>query len=220
MNLGQLIAAARADVDDTVVPYKCTDEQFTRFANWAENEACRRGRLLLDSSTPEICTLNLAIGDDSVDLDERVLFVRRAKLVGRSVPLGRVSFRRLDREAPDWQSETGEIRAWVPDMADLQFRPYPIPTVASVVNLTVTRLPFEAMDAEDDAPEIRSHLHEALVHGMRYRYYTLPDEEMYDPKLAEQALGLFELEFGKKSSGLDEAWLSREADQLEDEGQF
>lgn len=214
-----LITQARDQVADVVVPYKCSDRAFATFANEAQNEACRRARLLVDSSTTAICSLTLPANTPTVALDPRVVFIRRAKLTGRSLVLRRISYRQLDAEAPDWQSETGEPRGYVPDFDHLKFRPWPTPTEEETVTITVVRLPLADM-ADGGSPEIRSHYHAGLVHWMRYRYYLLPDPDVYDPKAAATALALFEAEFGPKSSALDEAWLERNADFLEGEGQF
>ena len=115
MNLKELRLAARIDLDDREAPYLWSDAELNDYANRAQNEACRRARLIQDSTTDAVTLLTLVAGEPTVDLDPRILFIRRAKLAGRTQPLGRISYKELDRRAGDWESETGEPRAYVPD---------------------------------------------------------------------------------------------------------
>lgn len=221
MTLNDLIATARLRAADTIGnPYLWSDDEWMAFANDAEREACRRARLITDSSTAEVCSITLSATVATYDLDPRILFIQRAKLVGRSQPLGRASFKDLDRSAPDWEGETGEPRAYVPDMDTGLFRPYPTPDSTGQVRLTVTRLPLDDMTDGSNTPEIRPHLHDSLVHWMLYRAYSKQDSEVADPNKAAGYLTLFEQEFGKKSSAIDEAWIAREHGYTEDEGVY
>ncbi len=220
MNLGELLAEARSRANDNATPSLWSDAEFTSWANEAEREACRRARLIIDSTTLECCRITLAIADPTYELHEKVLFIRRAKLVGRAPVLRRVSFQDLDETCPGWEDETGEPRGYIPDMDNLMFRPYPIPTAVGVVNLTITRLPLEDMAAAQDEPEIRSRFHLNLVPWMLYRAYSKQDAETIDLKKAGAFLAEFEAEFGKRSSAIDELWLEREHDFIEAEGNF
>lgn len=220
MNLGELISVARDRSDDKFAPFLWSDAEWVSFANDAEREACRRSRLIVDSSNCDIGEIRLRAGGKTYDLDQRILFIRRAKLQGRSQPLGRASYKDLDRCRPDWEDETGEPQAYVPDMDTDKFRPYPTPTEAGVVKLTVVRLPMVDMVDLDDAPEIKPHLHDSLVFWMLYRAYSKQDSETKDDKKAAGNLALFENEFGKKSSAIDETWLQHEQGYIEEEGHF
>lgn len=220
MTLAELIAAARNRAFDNSTPPLWSDAEWTSFANDAEREACRRARLIVDSTSCEIVEIRLRANGKTYDQDQRILFIRRAKLSGTSRPLGRASYKDLDRCAPDWEDETGEPRAYVTDMDTNKFRPYPTPTEAGVVKMTVVRLPLEDMVDTDDEPEIRPHLHESLLFWMLYRAYSKQDAETKDDGKASANLALFENEFGKKSSAIDETWIQHEQGALEDEGYF
>lgn len=220
MNLGELISTARDRSDDKAAPFLWSDAEWTSFANDAEREACRRARLIVDSSNCDIGEIRLRAGGRVYDLDQRVLFIRRAKLKGRAQPLARVSYKDLDQCAPDWEDEVGEPRGFIPDMDTDKFRPYPTPTEAGIVRLTVVRLPMANMEELDDTPEIKLHLHESLLYWMLYRAYSKQDSETKDDKKATTNLALFENEFGKKSSAMDETWIQREQGFMEEEGYF
>jgi hypothetical protein len=71
-----------------------------------------------------------------------------------------------------------------------------------------------------DEPEINRRFHESLVFWMLYRAYSKQDAETKDAKKAGENLALFEQEFGKKSSAIDEAWIEREHGYTDEEGVF
>lgn len=219
MNLEALIAAARNLSGDTSAGQNWTDAEWISYANDAEREACRRARLIIDSTTAAICQIALTTAA-TYTLDPRIIFIRRAKLTGRSLVLTRRSYKDLDREVPDWEAETGEPSAYVPDMSTNQFRPYPTPATAGTVTLTVARLPLADMAVDADEPEINARFHDSLVNWMLYRAYLKNDAETLNKIKAAEYLALFEAEFGKKSTAQEEAWLERNADFLEEEGNF
>ncbi len=210
--------ALRESVGDTAKPYLVSDAALDGFLDEAQDEACRRARLIVDSGTQELCELLLPAGEASVKLDPRILFIRRARLTGASRPLGRVSRKDLDKRGADWEEETGEPRGYVPDMGTAIFRPFPIPEEDTTVKLTVVRRALQPLSKCE--LEIGEHLAPALLAWGRYRYYSGNDMETRDAKKAREALDEFEEEFGKKSSALDEEWLRENADFLEDEGNF
>lgn len=213
-------AAARIRLGDRKASYLWADEELDAFANDAQNEACRRARLLIDSSTEEITLISLSAGEATYPLDPRILFLRRVKMTGVSQKLRPVSYKDLDTHQPDWQDETGEPRHYVPDMDTDLFRPYPTPEVAGTVRLTVVRLPLAPMVDDGDVPEVKPHLHESLLDWVCHRAYSKQDADTQDDEKAAIYLARFELEFGKKSSAVDEEWINREHGFTPEEGVF
>jgi hypothetical protein len=219
MNLGELIAYAKNSADDNASGELWSEEEWINFANDAQNEACRRARLLVDSTSP-LTELSLPAGEPTVALDPRILVIRRARLVGRSPLLQRVSHHTLDCAGSGWEDETGEPRGYVPDMDTQVFRPYPMPEADATVRLTVVRLPLKEMAEEADKLEVPPHLHRSLAAWMLYRAFSKQDGEAFDKKKAAEYLAEFEQEFGRKSTAIDEAWLQREHEYIVDEGNF
>ena len=220
MNLRQLIDTARLRAGDDASGYLWSDEEWTEFANDAENQACRRARLIVDSTTTEITEIALSVGTATYDLDQRVIFIRRAKLDGRSTPLRPASFKDLDECRPDWQDETGEPECYVVDMDTDTFRPYPTPSVAGTVNLTVVRTPLEPMAADEAEPEIKPRYHLSLVDWMLYRAYSKKDSERFDAKKAKDHFDDFEREFGRPSTAVEELWINQQHGFTPDEGVY
>lgn len=216
MTLAELITIFRQEADDTVAPYLWSKVEAIDFANDAQNEACRRGRLLVDSSTPEITALSVLVDDAGLlELDERVLFIRRARMAGHRA-LRRMSMQDMETWNPYWQdAAVDEPTCFIPDFDTGKILLWPPPYEARTLLLTIVRMPIADMADDDDTPEIAPRLHRSLRHWMLYRAYSKQDSQANDPKKAADALTLFEQEFGKKSSAIDEAWIEREQTELD-----
>lgn len=223
MTLGDLITAVRGRVDDIAAPPLCSDDLFILYANDAENEACRRARLLLDSTTTAVCSIAIVANTVSYTRHPSIVFIRRAKWTavdGEVTILRPVSTRDLDKMDGRWETNINRPQGFVIDTTTGQFRPWPTPNVAGTVALTVIRTPLVPMALDGDTPEIPARFHAGLENWMRKRYYDMQDAEIRDPKKATEAEADFDREFGKKSSAIDETWLQREAELFEDEGNF
>lgn len=220
MKARDIIRIWRSDVDDTAQPYLWSDEEALDFLADAQNEACRRARLLVDSGSSEITRIVLVSGQSQYQLDPRVLFIRKARIAG-SMPLARKNEQDMADVDPYWEdaAQSTEPRVFMADTDTGFVRFWPTPdTDGSIVLMTVVRDPLVEIKTPEDQPEINPRLHRSLRFWMTYRACMKPDEETFDPKKAEQALSLFEQEFGQKSSAIDEAFINRE--QYEGDGTF
>jgi hypothetical protein len=210
MKLGKIIELFRIAVDDLTQPYLWADQEVIAYAVDAENEACRRARLLVDSSTTAICQYTAAIGATSITLDPRVIFVRRAIVSGKTQRLVPLNMRDLDENSTGWETHTGTVEGLVTDWGTGKLRLYRIPTASTVINLTAVRLPLVPMNDFEDTPEINARFHESLIGWMIHRAYLKPDKETYDEKRAAEGEKRFVAEFGFKSSAQDEEWISQQ----------
>lgn len=136
--------------------------------------------------------------------------MRRAEWVGRTLSLAGYDYRDLDVEEPGWRTRTTNSypRGYIRNLDPGYFRPYPIPTAAGTVKLTVVRLPLEAMTSDGDEPEINRRYHLALLDWVYYRCYAKNDADAFDPKKSKEGLDAFEREFGTKerASAMEEEW--------------
>lgn len=209
MTLEELITACRTErLDDTAEPFGWSDDELTGYLNDAQDEACRRARLLVDSSTAAICSIAITSAKVLYTLDPRVIFVRRAKLASRSKPLGFASYLDLDEQCPGWEDRTGTVELLVTDFETRKFRTYRTPTGADTLKLTVVRTALEPMAAGCDEPEIAPRFHRSLIEWACYRAYNKQDVDALDPEKAGRALAAFEQEFGPKSPAIDEIYQS------------
>ncbi|MGF6211778.1 DUF6682 family protein [Comamonas odontotermitis] len=219
MNLQELIALYRADgqdgknsiggCDDDVL---CSDELLTIYANEAQDEACRRGQLLRDS-TSSWCTIKAAAGAEAIGLNALAIQILRAFADGQ--PLTTIHVDEMDCLFPGWQFQSAQNRPThlVTGVSTGQLYLWPRPAQECTIKLTVQRLPLKPMRADTDKPEIRQELHPALVNWMLYRVYGRTDSDIFDPSKAAVSLANFEAEFGSKSSGRNETWV-RQGDGL------
>ncbi len=213
MALRDLIDEFRYEAADDSSPYFWPDDYLAKIASQAEREACRRGALIIDS-TSQFCTLAFEAGDDVLKLDKRILEIRRARVVGTGAKLYSVTSDQLDRNNETWESETGDPYSYVSDYQTGAIRPYPVPKIAGEVRLTVRRLPLADMELDEDEPEIRPESHSALVQWMLYRAYMRQDADTFNPAKAAAALAEFTKEFGEKKSMRNEEWM-RENNELD-----
>lgn len=196
MNLGELRARFRSEEKDAVAPYLWSDEDLNAWINDAQEEACRRALLLVDSTTSAALAAYGA-GDIGVALDPSVIYVRRATLAGNNLPMAPRVARTMDEEVPGWENAQASVpRVFVPDWQTGYLRFWPPAVAAGTVRMTVVRTPLSPMESDSDEPEIRAQYHAYLLDWVRARAYNTQDADTYDPKKADKSMALFVQRFG------------------------
>lgn len=218
MKARDIIKLFRIDVDDEAEPNLWSDEEVLDYLNDAQNEAARRSRLLLDSSTTAITRIAVTGGLGLYALDPRVLFVRKIRFANKR-PLRRMNMQDMESRDPFWEDQQpSEPMYFIPDFEAGKVLLWPTPTDNDTLLLTVVRDPLEEVKDEDDTPEINARHHRSLRFWMAHRAYQKQDAEASDPQKAAFSLAMFEQEFGKKSAAIDEEWINRE--QQEGDGTY
>lgn len=230
MTLAELMMAARQEARDTKQPYLWHDDELIRHANQAEREAARRARLITDTLTDEdnadtpapLCLYNLTQGQSVITLHPKILFVRRVKLGSKEIPVPKIDRRDLDAEAPGWEThQASDIVAYCSNYQKGKLVLYTASPAVDTARLTVVRLPLADMaDPNEDEPEIAEQHHDGLVHWMLHRMYMKPGDETFDAAQSQAHLALFEQEFGKRSSAIDEQWINEHHGYDDNEGLF
>lgn len=206
MTLQQLIDAFRWEANDSGKPCFWTNPVLAQLASEGEREACRRGQYITDS-THSMCSLDVVPGEPLMELDKRIVSLRRVRLALGSAPLLPIASDALDLlHGAQWESHTGTPSLYVTDYQHRCIRLYPSPSVADTLFLSVHRMPLADLVNDDDEPEIRYEAHPALVQWMLYRAYARQDADTFDPQKSLRALAEFEREFGKKVSARNEEW--------------
>ena len=101
MTLAELIRRFRTMANDRVQPYFCSDEDVKDWLNDAQDQACVRGRLLRDDSTPDVCQIVLTPGQPVYPLHRRlyeIISLRVKDADGKARPMRLVSREWLDAE--------------------------------------------------------------------------------------------------------------------------
>ena len=203
MTLEELICSYRAQSLDHHAPYFCSDALLTSYANEAQVEACRRGQLLVSTST-----VSIPSGAKEVAVPAGALRVTRAFVNGQ--PVDEITADAMDLHHPGWQDQesSGMTRYLVSGLNNDKFALWPIPDKAYKLRLSYQRLPLTTMRlGGGNSPEIRPELHPAFVEWMMYRAYSRTDSDLLDPARAALSLANFEAEFGRKASGRNEEWV-------------
>lgn len=197
MTLGELIAQARLELDDVEEDYLWTDPELISYANEAQNQACRRSRLIIDSSTVEICEIPVIANTAAYPLDDRIIAVRNVTLDGKSKGLTGHTVSELEECVSNWAVQTGEPIGIATDYETGKIRLFPIPLVDGLVRLRVVRMPLVELVALNDVPEIKKHYHRSLIHWIKHMAYLKKDADTLDKSASAESLALFEMEFGK-----------------------
>lgn len=221
MNLSQLIDRFRREVADTVKPYIWSDDEAVGYANDAVSEACRRAMLVVDSSS-SMTEIRIAAGDAVIELDESIIYVRRAKLDSSSAALTPIVSRTMDERFPGWEAAGRSApRVFVPDWESGKIRLYPPANAEDTLRMTVVRVPTEkeelSLSAAEGAPIIPRRYHASLLDWMKHRAYIKPDTDAFNPDKAGKFAESFAVEFGPPSAAIDEHWA---AEQYYDVGDF
>lgn len=202
---GDLIAAYREEANDFASPPFLSDTKLLEYANEAINEACRRAHLLVDS-TSNFCSVAVAANDPLVQLDPRIINVRRLRLSIAIYPLVPVRAQVMDDLNPGWESHAGTPTHYVTDYQSGHIRLYPKQGVSCSALMSVSRLPLAQLTATDSDVELREEHRPALVQWMLFRAYSKQDTDLFDPLKAKLAEDRFIAEFGRKVSARNERW--------------
>jgi hypothetical protein len=201
MKLSEIIIAAQNQADEVIdkPDLLWSLAEWTEYANDAENEACIRANLLIDQSSA-LANISVLSGVATYALDEKILLIKRAKLSTGTEPLVKTSRRVLDATYPNWESESGSVRSWLPDDTN-KVTLYKIPQATSTLNLMISRLPLTPMELVTkltDSPEIDEQYHMGLVDWMLHRAYSKQDSQTLDIGKAKEHLKRFTLRFGER----------------------
>jgi len=204
MTLAELIARFRREEVDAVEPYLWSDVELTAWFNEAQDEACRRALLLIDSKSPA-AKVSFAAGAMGIELDPSVIFVRRAALAANNIPLMPRVARTMDEEVPGWEGAMASTpRVFVPDWQTDYLRFWPPALTGGTLNMTVVRLPADVMGTSGE-PEIAARYQPFLLDWVRFRAYSKQDAETFNATKAEKNEEAFIKQFGA-ASAVNEHW--------------
>ena len=223
MNYGEIEDLTRREIIDEVGVENIRlvkTWQMLAYANEAENEACIRARLLVDSSTNAVCALQVSAGQTVYNYDPRILQIIRGKMSGATKILKRVSCTVLDERYPGWEDQTGEIEAFVTGMDKGKIRLFRNPAVAAPLNLTVVRLPLSPMIDRSSIPEIAATFHAALIYWIKHKIYNNQDSELFDKNRADIHLQMFEQKFGQQTAQLHDVFDAMQIPQYTPENSY
>ena len=173
------------------------NDELLEYLNEAENEACIRSRLLVDSETTGICTISVKAEKAVYHLSELIHVIERAKLSSQNTPLTKKSTSWLDDNIVDWDTRTGRVDYYVQDMHQIKLRLVGIPEEDDTLSLQVWRKPLQPMGF-NDPPEIAAHHHRHLLHWICHLAYLKENSNTYDKEKSDYHGSLFASFFGDR----------------------
>lgn len=197
----ELLSIFRSEVEDTVAEYFWTDEDFFWYLTEAQKEFAHNTDYFKDS-TSDITILNVTAGTPWVDIDPRLIEIRRVKLSGRSLPLRIVNFNELDREyttgqygeqlSGNWDTATGSPKLFVTDEQTGKARLIPGPINDGTINLSVIREPLAGITDENSPLELIDSSHQrALLLYCKQMAYEKQDADTFDPNASMKYGAMF-----------------------------
>jgi hypothetical protein len=190
MKMSEILSLARDQLDDNQAPFLWSDAELTAYLNKSLDELCEQAELIRDSSTPSICQIAISKDQAVYKLDDRVLDIKRARLVTYDVRITKRTTTFLDRYYQGWDSamaSPGTPQCFLMDQDSGKITLVPTPDADDNLKMTVVRLPLVPLSTSDRVavPEIHRKYHFDLLTGVLWRAYSKQDSETYNPRKAE-----------------------------------
>src|SRR5574343_240794 len=223
MNLGELLDELRVNIlndrSDRISgssDFLWTDATLTRYVNEAQRRFARKGLVLRDSKTAEVCQITLVAGQTEYDLHPSVLAVISAKFEGDTADLTRAGHSALDtyRQPDGYYFDPGQFSSQPPgkplaystdetlvlddndSVSVVSLRIYPAPTADQAgkkVSLRVLRLPLEPWSSSGQVPEIPEDHHIEMLDWAAYLALRIVDHDAGNPARASEFRQSFEM---------------------------
>ena len=196
MQPSDVITLYRQRADDAVSPYHVSDEALLGFVAEAEEEACIRAKLILDS-TSDFLTIPIVAGIDRYDIEPCLFDIETMNFVNTDGAIFCMARAGTGEMAGADRSVQGRPFKFA-FMADHSIGIWPLPNTYASGNLQLVayRTPEYPVESLDDDFEIHERWHRYLVDWLMYRVYSSKDREIRDPERAAAAYDDFETRFG------------------------
>lgn len=188
-------------LDDAIEPFKWTAEWMDWAINRAQDEACRRSRLIFDDTTAAICTISVETGTAEYTASSRIIEIENIRYDSEPVEAKSVGW--LDRNSPNWKTQTSATPNYVTGRGRTIIV-VGVPSEDYTLSLDVWRLPLEDMDEDVDTFEIPDEYHDDLMDYVAFEAFMIRRTSTYDKKKASDHLSRFTERFGKRRSATDQ----------------
>lgn len=199
---GKLLERLRIRLDDLVEPTLWSDNELLGHLADAEDEACLRADLILDTDTDSVCTINVVAGTAGYPLSPAITRIKQVVSERHPRPLERTTQAQLDHVDHGWASRAGVPTRYLLSNGNRTLILNRIPDANDTLTLTVYRRPLVRLDDEDkdddSIPEIPSEYHAHLIDWAEHLAYLKRDTDVGDPERADQAAMRFTLIFGQR----------------------
>lgn len=201
MRVEELITRLREDyLDDTLgvdnFDSLVSEKALLRFASEAQLQATRRGDLVYDEDTAEVCNITLVTDQRGYSFHSAINRIKRVSYNGEN--LCHVTEKELDRENKYWRTlDTGVPVKYYIRSRKIYLVPAPsLLEIGKPLELAVYRSQISDFKNIRQYFELAEEEQQDLIYWMLYRVYNLRDEDLYDPNASAMYKGLFEESYG------------------------
>ena len=185
MNSTELLEAFRDEVADQAEPYLWSDAAFYRYLNEAQEMFCRKTEGIEDARTAAVTRIDVTPGTEWYPVSNLILKIRSITRTDTGRPVEVVSAEHAAAQGVFFDGRVGPLKALVAGLDKGALRAWPTPNDAPTLNLAVFRLPLTPItSAGDEALEIDTQHHPALLYWAKHRAYSKQDAETADARKA------------------------------------
>lgn len=199
MTFSDLILILRQDyLDDAEEPYLWSNAALLRYLREAEKQACMRGNLLFDKTTPSVCEIALTNGVQSYAFSPKLTKITAVFWHGQ--PVTHTTPDNLDALLPTWRIADGtsiQNKALYYVIQGRNINLAPIPNTADAL-LSPLRIEGYRLPISDEAetPEIPEEFHHDLIYYALHKAYAKNDSDTKDELKAKEHLFYFDALYG------------------------
>jgi len=181
-----------------------SDAEVLRYLDQAQDEACRRSKLISDSSTSAVVDIALSSGVDTYSMHSKIIRIENIVLNSTSKPVDIYDEDWMDFLKPAWRLDTGDVGACILYWGTRKIRVWRQPTTSDTLNLTVKRLPIISVTSLETVLEIPDEFLPPLVNGMMWYAYQKADSQTFNPEISDFHHTLFSRAYGDPTSAREE----------------
>lgn len=188
MNTTELLGICRAEVFDLQLPYLWSDPLIYAYIDDAQKQFCR-----LTYGIEDARSFKLNIKDDGTvwyAIDPLILKIRDAIDPATGAPVDLVAVEKMAEGRMKFDGLIGPLKALITGMEKGYVRAYPIPALASTVELRTFRLSNDVAAGDDFEIDPQHILN--LLSWVKYRLYMVQDADARDEKKAATNKAEFE----------------------------
>lgn len=173
-------------MNDQASPYLWADDQVYSYINDAQRMFCRLTDNIGDASTPEVIRINVTAGTEWYPTHPSILKVRACSRLDTGRPVDVLNREDMAQRNMFFDGRTGPVSALVIGMESHKARVWPVPSEDVTLELLVFRLPLRTISEAQTALEVDEQHHEALLHWVKHRAYSVQDAEAFDKTKAAE----------------------------------
>lgn len=189
MYIADIVNNARLKLDDVVEPYLWSDDEIAEYLNISVEELCNESYMIKDSTTDDICTINITADTAYYPLSDKITSIIIAKLDSMTNYLKQID----DGVIIDYDGSAITTPSF--SYNDSSITLYPTPAANDTLHLTVYRLPLNTINMANAYNEIEvpRKWQNYLYYGIFRLAYDKNASDAYDPQMRDRYAAQWEI---------------------------